>query len=104
MAIVKRGLVALYLFGILTGGVSLIYWAVRVKDEMNSLGGDIPSAWLLLLPGGFFFWAFKFYEAFSLHVMRDGSPWLWFALALAVPWAMPCIVQNALNGLSEGGR
>ncbi|MEM0473555.1 MAG: DUF4234 domain-containing protein, partial [Candidatus Aenigmatarchaeota archaeon] len=43
----KRNIFLLYLFGFLTFGIYFIYWMVATKNEINSLGAKIPTAWLI---------------------------------------------------------
>jgi hypothetical protein len=100
----KRDILTLYLLGLVTAGLYLIYWAVQAKEDMNVLGGRIPSAWYILIPGGVIYWAYRFYEAFAIHLRKDGRALAWFLLALLVPWIMPAIVQGELNALADANE
>ena len=53
--ITKRDPTLVIIFTIITFGIYSIYWAVKTKNEINSLGADIPTAWLLIIPFGNFY-------------------------------------------------
>lgn len=67
----KRNIVAVYLFSIITLGIYGIYWEVKTKDEINSLGGEIPTAWLIIVPIANIYWLYKYADSFSNKVKKD---------------------------------
>ena len=97
----KRNIVAVYLLSIITLGIYCIYWLVQTKKEMNSLGGKIPTAWLLIIPIANLYWMWKYCEAFATYVKKDGNTILWFLLYFFVGIIMPAIVQSELNKLAD---
>lgn len=97
----KRNIVLVYLYTIITFGIYGIYWAVKTKMEMNELGGDIPTAWLIIIPIANLYWMYKYCEAFATKVKRDDNTILWFVLYVLVGIIMPAIVQSELNKLAE---
>ena len=92
-----RNVFLVYLFGLLTFGLYFLYWIISTKNDINSLGGDIPTGWLLIVPIANIYWIYKYCENFSEKVKKDNNPILWFILYLLVGVIMPAIVQTELN-------
>lgn len=99
-SIKKRNPAFVIIIGILTGGIYSIYWAVKTKDEIKSLGADIPTGWLLIVPiANFYFW-YKYIDGFSEFVKKDNNTLLWFLLYLVVTPVIIIIIQMELNKLA----
>ena len=96
-----RNIILVYLFSVITFGIYTIYWLVSTKDEMNSLGAQIPTGWLLIVPIGNIYWIYKYCEAFAQNVKKDNNTLLWFILYILIGIIMPAIVQSELNKLAE---
>ena len=73
-----------YLFGFFTFGLYFWYWMVSTKNDINSQGGEIPTAWLLIIPIANIFWVYKYCESFANNIKKDNNPILWFILYLLV--------------------
>ena len=56
-----RNIFLVYLFSIITFGIYALYWMVSTKNEINSLGAKIPTAWLLIVPIANLYWIYKYY-------------------------------------------
>jgi hypothetical protein len=97
MGIKKRDIVMVYLLGFITFGIYFLVWWVKTKGEINSLGGDIPTAWLIIIPIANLFWIYKYCEGFSLYVKKDNNALLWFLIAFFIGIIIPAIVQSELN-------
>lgn len=97
----KRNIVAVYLFMIITLGIYGIYWEVKTKEEINSLGGDIPTAWLLIVPIANIYWLYKYADNFSNKVKKDKNGLLWFIVFWLIAIIMPAIVQSELNKIAD---
>lgn len=97
MEIKNRNIVAMYVLFVITIGIYGIYWYVKTKDEINSMGADIPSGWFIIIPIANLFWLYKYYEGFSIYVKKDNNGILWFLLHFAVGIILPAIVQSELN-------
>lgn len=95
-----RNIFLVYLFSIITFGIYGIYWLVSTKNEINSLGAQIPTAWLLIIPAVNIYWIYKYCEGFAQNVKGDDNTILWFILYLFVGIIMPGIVQSELNNLA----
>ena len=48
--VMHRNIFLVYLFSFITFGIYTIYWLVSTKEEMNTLGATIPTAWLIIVP------------------------------------------------------
>ncbi len=96
-----RNIFLVYLYSIITFGIYGIYWQVATKEEINSMGGDIPTAWLLIIPIANLYWEYKYCDAFAKYVKRDNNGILYFIIALLAGIIIPAIVQSALNQMTE---
>ena len=92
-----RNIFLVYLFSIITFGIYAIYWAVSTKNEINSLGADIPTAWLIIVPIANLYWVYRYCEGFALKAKKDNNTLLWFILFILVGIIMPAIIQSELN-------
>ena len=100
MPIKKRSIVKVYLLGIITLGIYFLYWLVKTKNELNELGAQIPTAWLIIIPIANLYWLYKYAEGFA-KVTKKENAILWFLLFLFVDIVMPAIVQSELNRIAE---
>lgn len=96
-----RNIILVYLYTIITFGIYGIYWAVATKDEMNSLGADIPTGWLLIVPIANLYWMYKYSEGFAQKVKKDNNTILWFLVYVFIGIVMPGIVQSSLNKIAK---
>ncbi|WP_202320729.1 DUF4234 domain-containing protein [Archaeoglobus neptunius] len=100
--VTKRSLIKVYLLGIVTLGIYFIYWTVATKRELNSLGADIPTCWLMIIPIANIYWLYRYAKGFA-EVLKNGeSPLLYFLVFWLVSIIMPAIVQSELNKIAEG--
>ena len=97
----KRNPALVIIFSFITFGIYAIYWLVKTKGEINSLGAAIPSAWWLIVPIGNLYFLYKYCEAFSVTVKKDNNPILWFLLYFFVGPVAIVLVQIELNKLSQ---
>ena len=104
ISIKNRNVFLVYLFGIITFGIYFVYWYFSTRREMNGLGAQIPTAWLLIVPIVNIYWGYKYCEGFSRTVKKDDKLILWFVLFLLVGIVMPGIVQSELNKKALGNR
>ena len=100
MPLSRRSLIKVYVFGIITLGIYFIFWLIKTKNEMNSLGAEIPTAWLLIIPIANIYWLYRYAEGFSKVIKKDNNPGLWFILFWLVPIIIPAIVQSELNKIA----
>jgi len=96
-----RNIVAIYLLSFITFGIYWLYWYVQTKEEINKLGGNIPTCWLLIVPIANIYWLYKYSDAFSTHVKKDNNGVIWFLVFFVVSIVMPGVVQSELNKLAQ---
>jgi len=101
MNIKKRNPALVIIYSIITAGIYLIYWAVKTKEEMKSLGADIPTMWLLIVPIGNLYLLYKYCEGFSEYVKKDKLGPVWFLIAITIFPIIPVVVQVELNKLAN---
>ncbi len=100
MQIKHRSPVAIIILTIITFGIYAIVWTVKTKNEINSLGARIPTAWLLIIPiANLYFW-YKYCEGFSTQVKKDNNTILWFLLFIVICPVAMILVQIDLNKLA----
>lgn len=93
----ERNVVLVYLLMLITFGFYGLYWSVSTKNEMNRLGAEIPTAWLVIIPIANIFWLYKYCDGFATHVKKDNNGLLWFLVGVVVGIILPAIVQSELN-------
>lgn len=93
----KRNPIAVALLPFVTFGIYGLYWQVKTKGEMNSLGATIPTAWLIIIPFVNIWWLWKYSEGVE-HV-TGGK--LNGVLSFILLWLLGCIgaaiVQDSFN-------
>ena len=97
----RRNPVLVIIFSIITCGIYSIYWFVKTKEEINSLGAEIPTAWLLIIPIANLYFQFKYVEGFSTHVKKDDNAIMWFLLLFFVGPVAMILFQVELNKLAD---
>jgi hypothetical protein len=58
----QRNIAAVLFLTLFTFGIYGIVWAVKTKNEMNKLGAQIPTAWLIIIPLVNIWWMWKYSE------------------------------------------
>lgn len=99
-AIKHRNIFLVYFFSVITLGAYLIYWSVSTKRDINSLGGEVPTTWINLIPFAGFYWVYKYCQGFAEKVKKDQNTMLYFCLNLLLYPVIPAIVQSQLNKMA----
>jgi len=87
------------LLPLVTFGIYTLVWLVKTKDEMKSLGAQIPTAWWLIVPFGNIWWLWKYAVGVEL-VTRGRMPrWAGFMLCFLLTIIGHAIVQDAFNNI-----
>ena len=102
MAIKKRNPALVIIFSIITFGIYGFYWTIKTKNEINSLGANIPSVWLLIIPIANMYFMYKYAEGFAECVKKDNNSILWFLLYLIIAPVAIILFQVELNKLVSG--
>ncbi|NIA03941.1 MAG: DUF4234 domain-containing protein, partial [Nitrospiraceae bacterium] len=78
---IKKGNPILVLIlSLVTFGIYEIYWFVKTEEEINSLGAQIPTAWLLIIPIVNLYWYYKYADGFAKYMKKDDTAVLYFLL------------------------
>lgn len=93
----NRNPIAVALYTILTLGIYGIYWEVKTKGEMNKLGADIPTAWLIIVPLVNIWWLWKYSEGVEKVTGGKLSGVLAFILLWVLGFIGAAIVQDSFN-------
>ena len=81
-------------------GLYYIYWLENSKIEMNRLGADIPTAWLLIIPFVNIYWLWRWsqgVERVTKNALTAVPVFLlcWFIAIIGAP-----IIQSYFNKVS----
>ena len=81
----NRSLPVVIILSLFTGGIYQIIWYVKTKIEMNKIGGQIPSAWLIIIPFVGIYWLWKYYaEGVRLFQSANYKGTMVFALSMGL--------------------
>lgn len=93
----NRNPIAVAVLTLVTLGIYGIYWAVSTKGEMNKLGAEIPTAWLIIVPLVNIWWLWKYSEGVEKVTGGKLSGVLAFILLLVLDLIGAAIVQDSFN-------
>ncbi len=97
-----RSVAAVIVLTLVTFGIYGIVWQVKTKNEMNRLGANIPTAWLIIVPIANIYWLWKYCEGVEKVTNQKVSGILAFVLFWLVGIVGMAIVQNEFNQVGEG--
>lgn len=93
----KRNPFAVFILPFVTFGIYSIVWYVKTKEEMNSRGADIPTAWLLIIPFVNLYWLWKYSRGVEKVTKGGSSGVSTFLLLLFLSVIGMAITQSAFN-------
>lgn len=93
----KRNPIAVFLLPFVTFGIYGIYWQVVTKGEMNNLGAEIPTAWLLIVPIVNIWWLWKYSEGAEKVTQGKLSGVLAFILLFVLGSIGAAVIQDSFN-------
>ena len=96
----QRSPIAVFFLTLLTFGIYGIVWQVKTKNEMNKLGAEIPTAWLIIVPFVSIYWLWKYSEGVEKVTNGSLSAVLAFVLQFLLGIIGASIIQNDFNKLS----
>lgn len=97
----KRNPISVIVLMIITLGIYGVYWVVKTKGEINSLGARIPTAWLFIIPIVNIYFVYKYAEGFSRYVKKDSHPLIWFLLYMLLFPVAIVLFQVGLNKVAN---
>lgn len=95
----NRSPIAVLLLPLVTFGIYSLYWEVKTKGEMNSLGADIPTAWLIIVPLVNIWWMWKYCQGVQHVTGEKLNAALVFVGFLLIGFIMSAIVQDSFNNI-----
>lgn len=96
----KRDLLVTMLLVIFTFGIYYLYWLYQTKEDINSLGGAIPTFWFAILPFLNIYFMYCYAADFVRcvrHQNDQGQVIAYFLLMLFFGFLSPLVVQPELN-------
>jgi len=96
----KRNLLTVILLFIVTFGLYYFYWIYKTKEEINRIGGKIPTLWFAILPIFNIYFAYRYAQDFVKYVRQQDDPILvilFFLVLLCFPVCALLIMQYELN-------
>lgn len=97
----ERNPAAVFLLSLITFGIYGLVWEVKTKNELNSLGAEIPTAWLLIVPVVNIYWLWKYSEGVQKATDGKTSNVLAFILMFLLGIIGMAILQNEYNKLGS---
>ena len=93
----NRNPIAVALLPFVTFGIYGLVWSVKTKNEMNVLGAQIPTAWLLIVPFVNIWWLWKYSEGVEMVSGGKLSTIMSFVLQFLIGTIGAAIVQDSFN-------
>lgn len=93
----KRNPLAVALLPFVTFGIYGLYWEVKTKGEMNTLGATIPTAWLIIIPFVNIWWLWKYSEGVEKVTGGKLAGVLAFVLLFLLGSIGAAIIQDSFN-------
>jgi hypothetical protein len=98
-----RSPAAVFFFSLITFGIYDIVWHVKTKTELNRLGANIPTAWLIIVPLANLYWIWKYAEGVEKVSSGKISAVLALILLLLLSIVGIAILQSEYNQLPATG-
>ncbi len=96
----KRGPVAVFFLSIITFGIYIIVWRVKTKGEMNRLGCNIPTAWLMIIPFVNIWWLWEYAGGVEKVTNKGMSQVVAFILLILLSAIGDAIIQDSFNKIN----
>lgn len=97
----KRNLFAVFILPFVTFGIYGIVWVVKTKNEMNRLGANIPTAWLIIIPLVNIYWMWKYCEGVEQVTGGKLSGIMAFVLEMFLGVIANVIIQSEFNKIAD---
>jgi hypothetical protein len=97
----QRNPLAVFFLPMVTFGIYSFVWEVKTKNEMNKLGSDIPTAWLLIVPLVNYYWLWKYSLGVEKTTNGNTSAVMAFVLLFVLGAIGMAIIQNEYNKLGD---
>lgn len=94
-----RSPIAVFFLPFVTFGIYGLIWEVKTKNEMNRLGADIPTAWLIIVPIINIYWLWKYSAGVDKVTNEKISGIMAFVLLILLGPIGMAIIQNDFNNV-----
>lgn len=96
----KRNPFLVFFLPFITFGIYGLVWSVKTKNEMNSQGASIPTAWLLIIPLANIYWLWAYSKGVAQVTKGGLSAIVSFILPFFLGPIGSAVVQNEFNKVS----
>ena len=96
----KRSPIAVFFLSIFTLGIYVLVWRVKTKGEMNRLGANIPTAWLIIIPFVNIWWLWEYAEGVEKITKKGMSQVVAFILLFLLSAIGDAIIQDSFNKIN----
>jgi len=96
----KRSPITVFFLSIITFGIYIIVWRVKTKDEMNRLGSNIPTAWLMIIPLVNIWWLWEYAEGVEKVTNKAMTQVVAFILLFLLSAIGDAIIQDSYNKIN----
>ncbi len=96
----KRNLWVMLLLYIVTLGFYFFYWLYKTKEEINKIGGKIPTIIFAVIPFLNIYFDYRYAQDYVKYIRKSddkGLIILFFLLIFCLPIFAPFIIQYDLN-------
>ncbi|MCP4449385.1 MAG: DUF4234 domain-containing protein [Myxococcales bacterium] len=100
----KHNIVLWIIISIITFGIGAIVWMVRTKNDMNTRGAGIPTAWLMIVPIISIWWMWKWAVGVEIATGKKMSSPVAFLLVFLLSLIGMAIIQVQLNAASDADQ
>lgn len=97
----NRNPVTVLLLSLFTGGIYAIFWFIWTKDEMNRLGADIPTGWLMIIPFANYYFYWKWCVGVERATKAEMSAPLAFLLIFVLGGLGGAFIQDKFNNVGQ---
>lgn len=98
--IARRGVLFVILASIVTLGIYVIYWSVITRRDIVSRGGDIPTAWLIIIPFANIYFFYKYSKAAAQLFKKPGDWGVYFVFFVLFSFVAVALVQGEFNKIA----
>ena len=96
----KRSPIAVFFLSLFTFGIYIIVWRVKTKGEMNRLGSNIPTAWLLIIPFVNIWWLWEYAGGVERTTNKAITQVVAFILLLLLSAIGDAVIQDSFNKIN----
>ncbi|MEO7364175.1 MAG: DUF4234 domain-containing protein [Candidatus Saccharimonadales bacterium] len=97
-----RSPAAVFFLPFVTFGIYSLVWQVKTKHEMEALGAEIPTSWLLIVPIANYYWLWKYCAGVEKVTKGKQTQVLAFVLMFLLGMIGHAIIQVDFNKVAAG--